>query len=292
METRWLETFAAIAREGSMSTAAQQLGYARSTVTGHVQSLERSLGAKLLDRRSGQALTSSGIALLEHVEEILKSMDRARVAVAAAEEGRSVPLQLGATESVCAYRLPVFLRTLGRLIPGLKIEVETATVAQLYQQVFAGRQSVVLINDAQDPGGPEAGDPEALSRRALWEEEPLMVGTPAAVTSPRQILLTGPSCVYRKIAESDFLPRLPEAEPMQVGSLEGVKSAVLAGLGVGLLPSVAVQPWLANGQLAVHPLRTSRKVLTEVAWNDRTCPTGVARHLRRLGRTPSLPAGA
>src|SRR5215469_1049195 len=155
VETRWLETFAAIAREGSMSTAAQQLGYARSTVTGHIQSLERSLGAKLLDRRSGQALTSSGIALLDHVEEILKSMDRARVAVAAAEEGRSVPLQLGATESVCAYRLPVFLRTLGRLIPGLKIEVETATVAQLYQQVSAGRQSVVLINEAQDPGGPE-----------------------------------------------------------------------------------------------------------------------------------------
>jgi DNA-binding transcriptional LysR family regulator len=284
METRWLETFVIVAREGSMSTAAQQLGYARSTVTGHIQSLERSLGAKLLDRRSGQALTMSGVALLEHGEDILKSMERARSAVTAVEEGRSTPLRIGATESVCAYRLPMFLGMLGRLIPGLKVEVETAPVGQLCQQAVTGRQNLVLIAETQEFCGSDSTEAEMLCRRVLWEEEPLMVGIPAAVASPRRVLLTGRGCVYREVAESDFLSGIPDAEPMQVGNLEGVKSAVLAGLGVGLLPSVAIQPWLASGELAALPLRTSRTIVTAAAWNDQTCPTGVVRNLRKMGR--------
>lgn len=289
METRWLETFAVVAREGSMSTAAQRLGYARSTVTGHIQSLERSLGATLLDRKSGQALTTSGVALLEHVDDILKTMKRARSAVTAAEEGRSTPLRLGATESVCAYRLPMFLGMLGRLVPGLRVEVETAPVNQLCQQALTGRQNVVLINEIHGIRRSDNADSEILRHRVLWEEELLMVGIPASAASPRRVLLTGPGCVYREVTESDFLSKLPGAEPMQVGNLEGVKSAVLAGLGVGLLPSVAIQPWLAKGQLVALPLRSNHTVVTAAAWKDQTCPTGVARNLRKIGKqTPEI----
>ncbi|GAA2138629.1 LysR family transcriptional regulator [Kitasatospora kazusensis] len=291
METRWLETFVVAARAGSMSAAAERLAYARSTVTGHIQSLERALGAKLLDRRSqGQPLTLSGVALLEHAENILDSMKRARAAVVEAEEGRSAPLQLGATESVTSYRLPVFLRMMGRFIPDLSVEVETATVSRLCEQVLTGRPSVVLVNGTHDRLGSEAADPALVSSRVLWEEDVCMVGIPAAAARPKRVLLTRPGCVYREITDADFLGRLPGVEPVQVGSLDGVKSSVLAGLGVGLLPVAAVQPWLAGGQLVELPLRTERKVVTEVVWNRRTCPGFVTEHLRRLGATAELAA--
>lgn len=83
MEVRWLETFAAAAREGSMSAAAQELGYARSTVTHHVQSLERALGTPLFDRSApGRPLTAAGRALLQHAEVVLDQLAQARIRIA------------------------------------------------------------------------------------------------------------------------------------------------------------------------------------------------------------------
>lgn len=284
MEIRWLETFAAVSQEGNMGAAAQRLGYARSTVTGHIQSLEQSLGARLVDRRQAQALTPAGTALLGHVEEIIRRIDDARTAVQAAEKGMSIPLRLGATESLCAYRMPMFLRLLGQLAPALKVDIETAPAARLRRHLQSGRLNVVLLNEICYPGGSEIPDSETISCRSLWEDEPLMVGTPSAISSPKRVLVTEPGCVYREISESEFLPNLPGAEPMQAGSLEGVKSAVIAGLGIGLLPKVAVRPLLSKGQLAVLPLRTRRRVVTTLAWNRRTCPPGVAAHLAALGQ--------
>lgn len=94
MEVRWLETFAAAARAGSMSAAANKLGYARSTVTHHVQSLERSLGTKLFDRgEPGRPLTKTGEVLLGHAEVVLEQLTMARVQIARLEsiEPRGLP---------------------------------------------------------------------------------------------------------------------------------------------------------------------------------------------------------
>ncbi|MGW1160014.1 LysR family transcriptional regulator [Streptomyces sp. NPDC002513] len=283
MEIRWLETFAVAAREGSMSGAAERLGYARSTVTGHIQNLERSLGAKLFDRRSpGHPLTMSGVALLEHAENVLDSMERARVAVIEAEGGHKAPLRLGATDSVCAYRLPIFLRMLSRFIPDLKVEVETGPATELRQQVLGGRPEVVLVNGVWTEDDRGVSDSQLLARQGLWEEETVVVGTYEAAASPKRVLVTGPECVYRNLTEREILRQLPDAEVLQVGNLEGVKSAALAGLGVGLLPLVAVRPWLSSGHLKELPLYTGAKVITEVVWNLRKCPADVALHLQRL----------
>ncbi|QKW21206.1 LysR family transcriptional regulator [Kitasatospora sp. NA04385] len=289
METRWLQTFTLAARTGSNSAAAERLGVARSTVTGHIQGLERALGARLFDRNlPGSPLTRSGAALLEHAETILDDMERARLAVArAAGSGDPAALHLGATPSVCAYQLPSFVKMMNRFLPELSLEIETATPGRLREQVLSGGTSVVLVNRTKEPwrAGNDGDDP--VHSRVLWEEDALLVGTRDAAARPRRVLLTGRDCVYRELTETDVLERLPDAEPMQVGSLEGVKSAVLAGLGVGLLPEVAVRPWLAKGHLVEMPLETGHVVVTEVLWNRRTCPAGVSAHLRRLRPAPS-----
>jgi DNA-binding transcriptional LysR family regulator len=290
MEIRWLETFAVAARKGSQRAAADALGYARSTVTGHIQSLERSLGAELFDRRSpGHPLTISGVALIKHAEGILEGVGRARAAVIEAEEGKPTSLLLGTTSSVCSYRLPVFLRMLGRFLPELRVEVEAAPVAQLREYVATGRRAVVLVNEMRKPG--EAIPPciPGTDRRVLWEEEILLVGTPGAFArTPHRLLLTEPGCVYRDLTEEEFLNRMPDVELSQVGSLEGVKAAVLAGLGIGLLPLVAIEPWLSNGQLKGCPPHTDRKVITGVVWNLRSCAPAVAAHLERIRQMPVM----
>lgn len=281
-----------VTREGSMSAAAEQLGYARSTVTGHIQSLERTFGVKLFDRHSpGNPLTASGRTLLQYADNILDSVRRARAAVAEANEGGASTLRLGATGLLCTYRLPLFLRMMSRFIPDLKVEVETAGVTRLREQVRSGRPSVVLVpatRDRQTFGPPES---RSVARRVLWEEEAILVGTPDAAAHPTRVLLTGRDCLYREITDSNFLDKLPATEPIQVGSMEAVKSAVIAGLGVGLLPMVSVQYWLSQGHLVALPYQPNRKVVTEVVWNSQACPAGVVEHLERLHTAP-VSAGA
>jgi DNA-binding transcriptional LysR family regulator len=229
------------------------------------------------------------VTLLEHATEILASMERARAAVDAVKGGGGVPLQLASSEPACVYRLPGFLQLLNRALPGLKVEVEIASVGLLGRQVLSGRSSVMLASGTEGGRGWESA-PEGLPRRVLWAEDVVLVGVPSAARAPKRVLVAERECVFRDITEADLLGGSKRVEVMQVGSLEGVKSAVLAGLGVGVLPAVAVQPWLASGRLISLPLCTSRKVVTYVAWNEQSCPATVAACLRRL--QPSAVAGA
>ena len=283
MELRWLETFAMVSRQGGLSAAAEEMGYARSTVTGHIQSLERSLGAHLVDRRSpGQPLTAAGAALIDHAESILAQVDRARTMIARAGEDRDHALVLGATSSVCVYRLPGFLRLFGRLAPEVRFEVETDSARALFDRVEGGSLDVALVNGLAEKAEPPRAGARGVLRRTLWEEDVVMVGVRESVAYPQKVLLTEPGCVYRELTEQDFLGRMPEVDVLQVGTLEGVKSAVLAGLGIGLLPVVAVKSLLLHGRLLQLPIRSRRKVITDVIWNPSTCSSGLQGQLQRL----------
>jgi len=72
VETDLLRTFTAVVRTGSFTAAARELGYVQSTVTGHLQALERRLGTRLLDRLSSGAVpTNAGARLLPYAEQLL-----------------------------------------------------------------------------------------------------------------------------------------------------------------------------------------------------------------------------
>ena len=88
MELRELATFCEVARRSSFSRAAAQLGYAQSTVSAQIQSLERSLGVRVFDRLGRNiTLTAAGRALLPHAHRLLELHDEATDAVRSATAG-------------------------------------------------------------------------------------------------------------------------------------------------------------------------------------------------------------
>jgi molybdenum-dependent DNA-binding transcriptional regulator ModE len=85
MDVIALKTFIAIVHHGSMTAAARDLGYAQSTLSHHIRSLERRLGVSLFSRASdGLALTAAGRLLLPHAVEVVS------VCARAADEVRSL----------------------------------------------------------------------------------------------------------------------------------------------------------------------------------------------------------
>ncbi|MFI1002486.1 LysR family transcriptional regulator [Streptomyces galbus] len=289
MDVRRLETFVAVARSTTLAEAADRLGCARSTVTGHLQQLERDLGASLVERGgSVNRLTGAGSRFLEYATDILDKLAQAQAAVAAAAEDGGGRLGVGATASLCTYRLPGFLRTLHRLMPHLDVQVVVGSVPELREQVGRGELSAALVNSATVP----AARPSAVARddrpageddrRHLWTDRVVLVGAPEQVASPRRLLVTAPGCVYRDIADQQVLPRLGRARVQQVGSVDGVTSSVLSGMGVGVVPAVVVEPHLRSGRLVELPLPALPPVMTELIWNAEVTPPHVIQHLRRL----------
>src|SRR3569833_1699920 len=95
MDTHLLRTFVAVARRGSFSAAAVELGYTQSAVSQHVAALEGDLKTSLLSRRP-VALTDAGARLLEHAEPLLLRLAAARADVARHAASPAAGLGVGA----------------------------------------------------------------------------------------------------------------------------------------------------------------------------------------------------
>jgi DNA-binding transcriptional LysR family regulator len=87
MELRHIRYFVAVAEEQHFTRAAQRIGIEQSPLSRSIQSLERDLGVRLLERSTrGSKLTSAGEVFLQHARTIIASADRARRAAQATAE--------------------------------------------------------------------------------------------------------------------------------------------------------------------------------------------------------------
>jgi len=264
MELRQLHTFRTVAAGLSISRAAEELNYAQSSVTAQIQSLEREIGAPLFDRVGRRLeLTLAGTTLVGYAARIDDLVSEAAAALRAPEEPEGT-LVVGSAESLCTYRLPPLLHAFGRAHPKVRLEIRTGEHSE---QVAALRAGKLDLNFSLDE---PIHDPDLEAVPLV--REPIVVVAPAghplaarARVTPRELaresmVMTESDCTYRRLFEvylqrAHARPR-PSAE---FNSIEAIKQCVAAGLGVAVLPQIAVQRELDEGALAVlHvPLRTN-----------------------------------
>src|SRR5580692_545374 len=96
VEVQLLRTFVAVARLGSFSAAAAELGYTQAAVSQQIAALENDLKTQLLNRRP-VIPTETGARLLEHAEPILLRLDAARTDVTRMTKTPSATLIIGVT---------------------------------------------------------------------------------------------------------------------------------------------------------------------------------------------------
>lgn len=127
VELRQLEHFVAVAEEQNFTRAAARLHVVQSAVSAAVKTLERELGAPLLDRNSKRVLlTDAGIALLPRARIALDAARDARDAVAEVHGGLRGTLRIGTMTSVKLLRLPALLGEFHRRYPGVLLQTSVA----------------------------------------------------------------------------------------------------------------------------------------------------------------------
>jgi DNA-binding transcriptional LysR family regulator len=285
VELRQVATFRAVAEELSFSRAAHRLGYVQSSVSAQVAALERDVGAPLFDRLGRKiVLTDAGRVMLRYSGRLLDLTEEAREAVEDAGVGSGEvigTLTVSAPETLLTYRLPRLLALFHERHPNVRLSVRPSAVGRLVgsmrRSVEEGGVNVAFVLD-----GPV--EVSGLSVEPLLEES-VSVIVPAA-----HALASSTMAASRDLSgETVLLPEAPEsgcayrgqferqlgaasvvpAEKMEFQSIEAVKQCVAAGMGVSVMPSVAVSAELEDGKLAALRWQEPFEVLTQMVWHEK-----------------------
>jgi DNA-binding transcriptional LysR family regulator len=270
VDFRQLSAFCMIAKTQSFTRAAVQLGYAQSTVTAQIKSLETALRAKIFERRNdATCLTPIGERLLPYAERILSLAEEAKQAVGQHDKlfGR---LSIGSAEAITSYRLPEIIETFYYRYPGARLSLQIFHGSQdaLMRSVERGEIDLALVTGTSVPAGPHT--------KYLWEEKVTLVAAPEHSLASQKIVtandlqgelivVTQAECVYSQALMAHMGARVSPS--LEFGTLEAVKGAVAAGLGVSMLPWVAVAEAVKTGDLSVLAWKSEVPIKTHAAWS-------------------------
>ena len=272
MDTRQLNTFRTVARALHFTRAAEALGYVQSSVTAQIQALERELGAPLFDRLGKRVrLTAAGERLLRYADQIVRLADEARLAVAEADAPAGI-VTIGAPESLCAYRLPPVISAFRAANPRVRLIFRPGISSQLRRDVLDGRLDLAFLLDREAPTPDlhhEALLPEPLlmlahAQHPLVERAALELRDIADET----IILTEAGGSYRVLLEGALAAAHLRPITLEFASVEALKQCVIAGLGITLLPRMAVEAELRDGLLRALALdAVPQPLATQIVWH-------------------------
>ena len=269
METQLLKTFTAVARLGSFSAAAGELGYTQAAVSQQIAALENELKTQLLHRRP-VGPTEAGTRLLEHAGPILLRLDAAWTDVARMTSSPAATLIVGVTPLAGpAARLGAALAELRHRMPRLQVTVMSAPRQQVEVAVARGEFDLALTDGLVAPSDSLALQ-APVTAIGLSEEPIHVVLPPDHPLTARQSLRLSDLADARWICADSLAPSLNELR-RHAGTegfrsafrYEGADTATLlslasAGHGLTLLPSSALRYGAVTSIPVAHPRLTHR----------------------------------
>jgi DNA-binding transcriptional LysR family regulator len=251
---RQLQYFIAVAEQGSVTRAAQNLSISQSSITEAVKELETDLGVELFERHPrGLHITHNGHQFLRHATKILAGVSDARRSFSQEREERTGgKLNLGVTSLVAGYVLSDLLARYRRACPGVEVSAIEDNGSYLEHLLIGGELdvAVMVISNLRDRMALQAEIIETSPYR-LWlplghrlvsadiisvadiAKEPLIMLTVDEIEENTGKLLTA-------------LGARPHVA-FRTRSVEAVRSLVATGAGIALLPDLVYRPWSLEG---------------------------------------------
>jgi DNA-binding transcriptional LysR family regulator len=277
---RTMESFVRVARAGSFTVAANQLGLSRALVSRHIGGLETRLGVKLINRTTRSlSLTEEGNAYLAFCEQVQRQIEASEHALARTRVEPSGTLKVAVPKSFGAVHMADALVDFARAQPHLRVTLilEDVSFRRGYDFVERGLDVAVRISSLHS---------SSVVEHKLGDVEWVVCASPdylaRAGRPARPAELADHAClVHVHVAANDRIwrfegPRggitVKVKDGFASNSALALRKAARAGLGIALVPRYSVAEDLTDGALvtllprhrvaarpllAVHPRATT-----------------------------------
>jgi LysR family hydrogen peroxide-inducible transcriptional activator len=290
---RQFRYFDALARHCHFGRAAEACAISQPALSMQIRELEQTLGGALLERGARQiGLTAFGEEVAQRVRDILRSVDEL-VDFARASRDRLVGrLRIGMIPTIAPYLLPAVIGNLARTHPELDIHVRETLTPKLIQELAEGRLDAAIVAlPVSEP---------SLAEVALFAENFLLVrpgedeGTPVpsaeALREMRLLLLEEGHCFRDQALSFCNMQSSPPREVLDASSLSTLVQMVSAGIGVTLIPEIAVAVETRSASVSVARFKNPQPSRTVgMVWR-KTNP--LARQLLQISEVVCLSADA
>jgi DNA-binding transcriptional LysR family regulator len=249
-----LKTFKTVATILNFNRAAQILNYAQSTVSAQIKPLEDEIGAQLFNRIGKKVqLTEAGGKMVGYTQKML-AIEAEALADVAGRQDSTGSLTIRMPQTVATYHLPQVLEMFQSQRPNIRMDVTSCALYSLEHELQIGTVDIAFLLA-------ESVQSSKLEWELLTVEELVVVAAPqiplAAKSSVGYRDLSGISlflpkadCGYRMSFEEGLATgRVTPQSILEFNSIEAIKQCVMRGLGITLIPKVAVQSELDQGKL-------------------------------------------
>ena len=288
---RQLEIFAAVYREETVTAAARRIGLSQAATSQALAELENALQRKLFDRRGRRViLNTAGRALLPDAIQVL---DRIR------------DIESGRTTHPIGIRLSASLTAGSYLLPPVIARFQRAHPEGRFQMALGNTQQVMtsLLQFESDAGWIEGQVHHRDLAEFPWRKDEL------AIIARPDHPLAGRKAQIEDLAQAEWVLRergsgtravfeaaiagkfRPARVPLELGGIEAIKVAVLAGAGLGCLSLSAAAEELKSGQLrrVYAPWLDLTRWITVLIHREKYLDFALRRFLDFCGVKPSLP---
>ncbi len=271
MEIRNFITFKKIIETGSFTKTSEELGYAQSTITAHIQAIEDYLSGQVFDRIGRQViLTDLGRQLEKQVDSLLNTYQKIESLSGYGQSPRGT-IRIGTEESIALYKLAPLFQAYSDAYPEVEIILINASYRELEPKLYTGETDIIFVIDKQI-------EAENLNVYVMAEVDMVFVASPDYLEkrdsqSERisRIINTRKGGTFRHLFEDYLNSKGTKFEnTLEAWSLELVKQSVIHGMGVTFVPKMTVQDEIKSGLLVADSVSLDKdeKILAQMAYHQ------------------------
>jgi DNA-binding transcriptional LysR family regulator len=257
-----LKALSEVVEQGSFSAAARRLNLTQPAISLQVRELERRFGMQLVERMGKRAYaTAAGRDLVEAARRILRECDLADAAMRRFRDGLLGRVHVGTTMTALTYLLPPVIRRLRLEHPGIELHVTQMPTRDSIEGVLQSRIDIAVATLPIDNSRLEITPLRTDMLVAIFPSGARDVPdevTPAYVARQPLVMEHTAGAVGRLVTgwlgDQTSLTRTT----MRLGTIESMKTAVAADLGMSIVPELAVAGRPPG--LIVRPLRPALPV--------------------------------
>ncbi len=258
MDFKQLHTFRTIATLGSFNQAADMLDYAQSTVSEQIKILETDLGVRLFNRDGKYiSLTSAGELLYQYAQKMINLEEEIRSEIKGCEEVYG-SLSMRIPETISTYFLPSILKKFQYRFPRVELNVNSCSYYGLQEELRSGiiNLAFLITRDFRELDLETFRLLEVPLIMVTYPANPIAIKSNVTISNLKDepIYVTSSDCNYFRILEGFFIEeKIKLTRLLRFNSIEAIKQNMINGIGVAVLPRIAVQDELSKGLLVELP---------------------------------------